>query len=58
MRCKACDNPVDFRLDEDFCPDCFSAYLENLEDICPEEEKEKINERIKKISQTGEDSED
>lgn len=36
MRCLACNELMtdeDLKLDEEFCPDCFSSYLENLKDI-------------------------
>lgn len=34
-RCLACNDIVDIYLDEELCPVCYEAYLDNFNDILP-----------------------
>jgi hypothetical protein len=55
-RCYACNiKDVDYKLDDEFCPDCYHSYVENLESISPEAEKEKINSYIKNVTKVNKD---
>ena len=37
MRCLACNNLVNMYIDDQFCPECYVSYLENLNDIMPKD---------------------
>lgn len=35
--CIACNKDLDLALDDELCPECFEAYLDNLKDILPKD---------------------